>query len=380
MKNLSRPQYSRIKRILELVRTGKYPNATDFCREIQVTRRTILRDLDFLRYEETAPIEYDQSRKGYFLSDKTWNLAPVELSTKEIFAFSIARKLMEGFRGTPLEMDMQSVLRKMEESMEGKITVEPGTLTEHFTVLGEDYVKLDAAIWSAVAKAVDKREEIKILYEKFNGEVKEQVLEPYHMVAYHGNWYLLAGKTHGTNTMISHPSSENSGRRETADDMNPHANRPEKNVKEEEGERPTSNAQHPTSKLDNQIKTYALSRIRKLEETGRIFDVPHGFDPKEHMKQAFGIMAGNKPFAVKLRFSKNVAAYIKERVWHPSQKVKERRDGTVDLSFETGGWKELVRWILSWQPDVQVLKPVELRQRVREKMMCGLRAFNRRTG
>ena len=46
-------------------RTGEFPNAGDFTRELEVTRRTVLRDLDFLRSEENAPIEYDASRKGY---------------------------------------------------------------------------------------------------------------------------------------------------------------------------------------------------------------------------------------------------------------------------------------------------------------------------
>ena len=38
------------------------------------------------------------------------------------------------------------------------------------------------------------------------------------------------------------------------------------------------------------------------------------------------------------------------------------------MAFTTSGWKELVRWVLSWQPDVKVLAPVRLRLRVEEKM------------
>jgi len=38
-----------------------------------VSRRTVARDLDFLRDEENAPVEYDESRKGYRLTDgRTW--------------------------------------------------------------------------------------------------------------------------------------------------------------------------------------------------------------------------------------------------------------------------------------------------------------------
>lgn len=55
---------------------------------------------------------------------------------------------------------------------------------------------------------------------------------------------------------------------------------------------------------------------------------------------------------------------IEERIWHPTQNMKRRRDGSLEMNFETTEWKELVRWILSWQPDVKVLLPKRLRDRI----------------
>ena len=56
MKAGSRPQYYRIRRMLQMVRegaeTGYLPNSSDFMREFEVSRRTVARDLDFLRDEE----------------------------------------------------------------------------------------------------------------------------------------------------------------------------------------------------------------------------------------------------------------------------------------------------------------------------------------
>ncbi len=93
------------------------------------------RDLDFLRDEENAPIEYDESRKGYRLPDETYSLPPVQLSRKEVFSFSIARKLLGAFEGTPLEMDMRSTLSKIEESLEGNISMDIEGLTENLSVI-----------------------------------------------------------------------------------------------------------------------------------------------------------------------------------------------------------------------------------------------------
>lgn len=320
----TRPQFYRIKRILEMIRegtqSGDYPNAGHFCRELEVSRPTVMRDLEWLRDEENAPIEYVPSTHGYRLSEPTWSLPPVELSQREVFAFSIAARLLSHFRGTPLELDVSSALDKIRDSLEGKITLDLEAITERFSVIDEDYVRQDPATWTALARFVERQERVEAEYEKFSGEVGGYELEPYHLFAYHGNWYVAA-----------------------------------RNVRKDA------------------VETFAVSRIRTLAGTAQRFVVPKSFDPRAHIEKGFGIVRGDKVMRVRLLFSKAVTAYIRERVWHPSQRMIERRDGGLELSFETAGWKELVRWILSWQPDCRVLSPKSLRDRVREKMRQALR-------
>lgn len=84
--------------------------------------------------------------------------------------------------------------------------------------------------------------------------------------------------------------------------------------------------------------------------------------------------AGDTPIKVRLLFEPKLAVYITERQWHPSQEFRMRPDGRVELRLETTGRKELVRWILSWMPDVKVLAPKSLRDRIAEKLRDGLRA------
>ena len=95
MKTASRPQYYRIKRIVDMVREGSaagyLPNRGDFRRELEVSPRTLARDLDFLRDEERAPIEYDAQAHGYRLTDETYRLPRVRISRKEAFGFALAR-------------------------------------------------------------------------------------------------------------------------------------------------------------------------------------------------------------------------------------------------------------------------------------------------
>ena len=106
----------------------------------------------------------------------------------------------------------------------------------------------------------------------------------------------------------------------------------------------------------------------KVSPTGKRFKRPAGFDWREFSREAFGIAHGEKSERIRLLFSAHVATYIRERVWHPSQRLRERRDGSLEMRLETSGHKELLRWVLSWVPDVEVLAPRSLRDRVREKL------------
>ncbi|MFC1463163.1 helix-turn-helix transcriptional regulator, partial [Verrucomicrobiota bacterium] len=247
MKTKSRPQYYRVRRVLEMVRegtqSGYLANSSDFRRELGVSRRTVARDLDFLRDDENAPIEYDESRKGYRLTDESYSLPPVRLSRKEVFSFSIARKLLGAFEGTPLEMDMCSTLSKIEESLEGNISMDIEGLTENLSVISEDHVLLDPDLWASVAKFTNRSEHVRMIYQKFNGVTKTYTVEPYHLFAYHGNWYLLARR--------------------------------------KDTEKPWS--------------TFAISRIKEISGTGKLFKVDHEFDAEQHIKDAFGISRGERP-------------------------------------------------------------------------------------
>ena len=102
-----------------------------------------MRDLDFLRDDHRAPIAYDDARQGFRLTDPTFQLAPVELTRREVFSFSIARRLLEGFAGTPLDLDMRSVMGKIAESLQGTVSVELESLTDQFTVLSEDRARVE---------------------------------------------------------------------------------------------------------------------------------------------------------------------------------------------------------------------------------------------
>ena len=74
----------------------------------------------------------------------------MNLSRREVFSFSLARKMLHAFKGTPLEMDMRSTLDKIAASLEGTFAVSFDALTEHMSVQAEDRVVIDPAVWEAM--------------------------------------------------------------------------------------------------------------------------------------------------------------------------------------------------------------------------------------
>lgn len=103
--------------------------------------------------------------------------------------------------------------------------------------------------------------------------------------------------------------------------------------------------------------------MRAVEVTEEPFTVHPSFDPKRWEAEAFGIV-WERPRTVVLRFRADQAPYVRERLWHPSQRLRDLRDGRVELTIRAGGRYEITRWILGWGDAVEVVKPAALRREI----------------
>ena len=67
---------------------------------------------------------------------------------------------------------------------------------------------------------------------------------------------------------------------------------------------------------------------------------------------------------VVVRFRADQAPYVREREWHPTQTLRELRNGGIELTFRAGGMFEITRWILGWGDAAEVVAPTRLRREV----------------
>jgi proteasome accessory factor B len=88
-----------------------------------------------------------------------------------------------------------------------------------------------------------------------------------------------------------------------------------------------------------------------------------------------GIIWKNESYRVSARFAPAVSPFIRERKWHPKQVIKDNKDGSLTLTFETIHLNEVKDWILSYGPNVKVTEPKVLVDRVRSDLKAAMAAY-----
>jgi len=86
---------------------------------------------------------------------------------------------------------------------------------------------------------------------------------------------------------------------------------------------------------------------------------------EKRLRDSFGVHSGEGEFDVVIRFTARAADYIREKKWHPSQVLRDLKDGGAELKMKLSSLAEVQRWVLSWGGDAKVLKPRELVESVR---------------
>ncbi len=123
--------------------------------------------------------------------------------------------------------------------------------------------------------------------------------------------------------------------------------------------------------------TLAIDRIFQLNALDIHFVEPEGFDPEALLSQPFSLRM-NDPLRVRLWVSASQAYYIKDRKWGEEQRIEEREDGSIILSFSTSGSWDVKTWVLSLGSNAQLLEPLELRQEIQEEVERMRQAYNNR--
>ncbi|MBS1251756.1 MAG: hypothetical protein MAG451_00789 [Anaerolineales bacterium] len=113
----------------------------------------------------------------------------------------------------------------------------------------------------------------------------------------------------------------------------------------------------------NAVRTLKIERIRRIAKLDEPYEIPEDFDPREQLKDAWGIWyTDEEPVEVVLRFHPRVAGRVQETQWHGSQELEPQPDGHLIWRAKIAEPTEMLPWIRGWGADVEVLAPAELRE------------------
>ncbi|MEO8353554.1 MAG: WYL domain-containing transcriptional regulator [Chthoniobacteraceae bacterium] len=306
----------------QLIAAERYPNCRSLSEQLEVSSKTIQRDIEFMRDQLGLPIEYHQTEFGFHYTKPVTHFPTLEISEGELVALFIAQKALVQHRGTVFEKPLRAACQKLADSLEGGISVAWADLDAAISFRSAGASVAELSVFESVSQAVLESVEISFSYLKPRSQQLElRHAQPYHLGCIQNQWYCFA---------------------------------------------------HDLDR--DELRTFALPRMRDVKLTRTKFQRPADFSIQQHLGECFGVFRGGrsgKRHRVRIRFDEWAGRLVSERFWHESQELKKLPGGGIELRLELTSFEEVERWILSWGEHAVVIGPEALCARLRrilEKM------------
>jgi predicted DNA-binding transcriptional regulator YafY len=114
---------------------------------------------------------------------------------------------------------------------------------------------------------------------------------------------------------------------------------------------------------DGPIRYYIADKIQSAELTGEPFERDPDFNINQHAQKAFGAFQNDEEFGeVVWRFKPKVASHAKSFLFHPTQVLENKSDGSLIVRFWASGHLEMCWHLYMWGDQVEVVAPEKLRK------------------
>ncbi|MCC6446495.1 MAG: WYL domain-containing protein [Armatimonadetes bacterium] len=294
------------------IQAGRYPQIRDLCESGEVTERTAYRDIEFWRNALQIPLVFDRRHNGYTYSDKSFALPAILMTEGEMLAFFVAEKVLRQYAGTPYEPALSSAFRKLCRALPEKVTVDLRFYDRAISFDIGPARPLEVDCYRRILAAVRERKRLGLrYYAASRNEESDRLIDPYHLHNQQGDWYL-----------------------------------------------------HAYDHTRQAMRDFALSRIHAIRETGEDFTIPEDYDRDEYLKRQFGGFRGGEEYDITLRFDPYQSRWMREKQWPCETGREEQPDGSLILHLTVPHLEGLLRWVLQYGSHVEVMEPVEFRERV----------------
>jgi predicted DNA-binding transcriptional regulator YafY len=283
----------------------------DLAKRTGVTTRTIRRDLEALQ-SAGFPLydEVHDGKKYWTLEQRAFRrLDDTGFTLAELSALYFSRTLVECLAATPFQRDVRSAFDKLAAALTPSMRQFLDRLPLVMQAKSEPRAAVgDPSSAKKVAQLLDAtlhQRRVAMKYRSFSsGREKDYVVEPHRLVFAQGGLYV--------NAFVP-----------------------------EYGE----------------IRTFAVERMLSLSVT------EDRFEPVEIEQDAFAHSLGvheGTPERIEIAFEPRIVPYVKERVWHASQQIRDEPDGSIVLTLNVCNDFALRSWILGFGPLARVVAPAHL--------------------
>jgi proteasome accessory factor B len=322
-------KYSQAARLHDVIRLleARYGATVDeLAEECGVTRRTIYRDLDAIR-EAGYPLisePEDDGRTLYRFITGFKKLPPITFSLEELMTLYLCRGQLGFLQGTPFQDDLDNIFARIHSSLPPRSVAHLERIAETASpkFQGERKYAAKKELLKDLRRALLYQYGVELKYTPARRATESYRFDPYTLLFYEGALY-LGGYAHNRGA----------------------------------------------------LRLFLVDRIEQATVLEERFDIPEGFSAADLTGSAFGLIDEVQQ-TVKVRFGPEIGHFIRERVWHPSQELVEEVDGAVTLTFEASGEKEILAWLYSYLPHVQVLQPEALRVKFYAALEEGIKTRN----
>jgi predicted DNA-binding transcriptional regulator YafY len=317
---MTRPPMDRMHQIFQAIKGGHHPNRVTLATDIEVTTKTIQRDVDFMRDRLNLPIAYNDKHRGYEFTQPVESFPLVELCEAELISVFVAQRALMQYRGTPFEAPLRSAFEKLVAGLEGKITLAWEDIEDLISFRNFEIVPTDLKTFQAVSEAVLKSSAIEFEYKKLNASsFQKRTVKPYHLACVQNQWYCFG---------------------------------------------------HDVDR--SEMRTFVMARMRGVALTGQTFKKTAKFSLEAHLRDSLGVFSAKGKYNIRIRFDKFAAQLVRERIWHAGQSIQELVNGEVELRITLSSLHEIESWLLSWGEHARVLVPKELVGRMRKRFQAAL--------
>src|SRR6266851_3159052 len=183
-----RPLWRRLQTIHHEIKERRFPNTSTLAARLSVSTKTVQRDIDYLRDELDAPIEFDRDENGYFYSRTDYVLPFLPVDGRDLFSIGVAAQVLSLFGGTPLARDLKACYERLAELMPPAVRLRPEIVMENLA-LRAPFRPVREEIWQAASEAMQRGVALSIHYRRPGAPPEDaRLVRPYGFVLQGRDW------------------------------------------------------------------------------------------------------------------------------------------------------------------------------------------------